>query len=647
LVLLAIRPDCTISALQDLISAKLGPQFLEPPPFDIEKFFTDSTSVTPLIFVLSSGADPMAELQRLSSKLGMNEKQLSVSLGQGQEKKAKKAIEDGKQEGLWVILQNCHLAPSWMDTLEAMVEDLQPDKVHETFRLWLTSMPASNFPVSVLQNGLKMTNEPPKGLKLNLLRGYLSFDPEWFEDTCNKSEACQHAFRKMLFGLCFFHALIQERCKYGPLGWNIPYQFSEPDRQICISQLAMFLEENDAIPYVALRYTAAEANYGGRVTDEYDRRAINHILTDFYCVEILKEDYRFSPSGTYYAPAFSKLETYIEYIRQLPVNQNPEAFGLHANANLSANINEAMTLLQVANSLQPRSGGGESKQNDMVLLQTSSRFLSELPEPFDTEAVEAKYGILYAESMNTVLNQELLRFNKLIVKIRSTLADVGKAVKGLVVMGGEIEVVANGILQNVTPQVWLRFSYPSLKPLISYIADLTMRTQFFQDWIDCGVPNSFWLAGFYFTQSFLTGQKQNHARRFKIVIDALTWNFKVLNTTSRPTIKPDLGCLVYGLFMDGARWDGSEGVIGDSLPKVLFSEIPPIHLYPIEVSKDMTDKRFFYGAPLYRTSERKGTLSTTGHSTNFVLHMWLPISKQHTEKHWVKCGVACLLALDD
>jgi len=498
LVILAIRTDCTLAALQDIISTKLGPEFLEPPSFNLERSFADSNNVTPLIFVLSSGADPMSEVQRLGYKLEMNDKQRSVSLGQGQGKKAAAAILEGVDAGYWVILQNCHLAPSWMGTLEVMVEDLDKDKVAEPFRLWLTAMPSADFPVSVLQNGLKMTNEPPKGLKSNLLRAYLSFEADWFEGACRKSEACQHAFRKMLFGLCFFHALIQERCNYGPLGWNIQYQFSEPDRQICVSQLKMFLEENEAIPYAALRYTASEANYGGRVTDVQDRRCINSILTDFYCSEILKDDYRFSTSGTYYAPPFCGLDGYIDYIKALPLNQMPEAFGLHANANLTAAISEAMRLLQTACSLQPTTGGGEGgRSSDTILSEGSAKFLAELPKPFDTEAVTAKYPVDYNESMNTVLNQELLRFNKLVVKVRSTLEDVGKAVQGLVVMSPELEIVANGILLNVTPSVWKGVSYPSLKPTVSYVGDLCARLKFLQDWIDDGIPLTFWLSGFF------------------------------------------------------------------------------------------------------------------------------------------------------
>ena len=138
-------------------------------------------------------------------------------------------------------------------------------------------MPSPFFPVSILQNGVKMTVEPPKGLKQNLTRAYLTFDAGWME-SCEKP----HAFKKMLFGLAFFHSIILERRKFGPLGWNIPYFFSDPDRTISSSQLKIFLDQYDDIQYKALNYLVAEANYGGRVTDGQDRRTIINILSGKY-----------------------------------------------------------------------------------------------------------------------------------------------------------------------------------------------------------------------------------------------------------------------------------------------------------------------------------------------------------------------------
>merc|ERR1719215_2262031 len=109
-------------------------------------------------------------------------------------------------------------------------------------------MPSNDFPVSILQNGMKQTVEPPKGLKFNLLQAFYGLDAEWFEEAgtghANNPKQCVQAFRKMLFGLFFFHASIQERCQFGPLGWNIKYQFSEQDRSISQNQLKIFLESN-------------------------------------------------------------------------------------------------------------------------------------------------------------------------------------------------------------------------------------------------------------------------------------------------------------------------------------------------------------------------------------------------------------------
>jgi len=217
---------------------------------------------------------------------------------------------------------------------------------------------------------------------------------------------------------------------------------------------------------------------------------------------------------------------------------------------------------------------------------------------------------------------------------------------GLVVMTADLEEVSNGVFHNARPAYWMQVSYPSLKPLSSYLADLANRLSFFQQWIDHGAPASFWMSGLFFTQSFVTGQLQNFARKERLPIDSLHWNYVVMKRVFEVNNKPSSGCYTYGAFLDGARWDDAEAVIEEAVPKMLFDGMPIIHLVPVDAKRDKTPK-YVYPAPLYKTSERRGTLSTTGHSTNFVMTVLLPISKHHTEKYWTKRGVAMLCQLDE
>ena len=202
IVLKSIRADKITLAVQNFVVEQIGRQFVEPPTFNLSKSFKDSAITTPLIFVLSTGSDPVADFERFSADMNMTKKCEKISLGRGQGPKAQVMINDNLNRGGWVLLMNCHLAVSWMPTLEAIVEQIDDTK-HRDFRLWLTSMPTQAFPVSVLQNSVKMTLEPPSGLRQNLLGTYEALQDEQFNG-CAKPEK----YKMLLFGFCFFHAIV-------------------------------------------------------------------------------------------------------------------------------------------------------------------------------------------------------------------------------------------------------------------------------------------------------------------------------------------------------------------------------------------------------------------------------------------------------
>lgn len=186
-----------------------------------------------------------------------------------------------------------------MPHLERLIEHLQPEVIHKDFRIWLTSTPSPSFPVSILQNGSKMTVEPPRGVKANMIRAYMYQIIDLTDFFHSKHEKVQ-TFKWLLFALSLFHGVCLERRKFGPLGFNIPYEFTDGDLKICISQLHMFLLEYNEIPYKVLTYTAGHINYGGRVTDDWDRRCLMNLLADYYNSDVLDPNYAFDKNNVYH-----------------------------------------------------------------------------------------------------------------------------------------------------------------------------------------------------------------------------------------------------------------------------------------------------------------------------------------------------------
>ena len=144
------------------------------------------------------------------------------------------------------------------------------------------------------------------------------------------------------------------------------------------SWLKIFLEEQPLIPWDSLRYVIGEVNYGGRVTDSWDRRCIMTILEEYFKNDILDDAYRFSPSGTYYVPPTGPLTLYQEYITELPLVDKPEVFGMHENANITFQVQESSRLMDTILLTQPRSsgGGGSGGKKPEVLVEEISNGMS-------------------------------------------------------------------------------------------------------------------------------------------------------------------------------------------------------------------------------------------------------------------------------
>lgn len=215
-LLRCFRTDRVYNGVTNFVIQRLGEKYVTPPVINYKNIFDQSLPTSPVVFILSPGADPQGDLQKLAESLGFGGSRLKfLSLGQGQAPIALQLLETAVARGQWLMLQNCHLLVPWLKTLEKTLEKI--DKPHKDFRLWLTTEPTDGFPIGILQRSLKVVTEPPNGLKLNIRSSYFKLNDEILSD-------CDHeAFKPLVYVLAFFHAVVQERGKYGKLGWSVKY----------------------------------------------------------------------------------------------------------------------------------------------------------------------------------------------------------------------------------------------------------------------------------------------------------------------------------------------------------------------------------------------------------------------------------------
>lgn len=193
---------------------------------------------------------------------------------------------------------------------------------------------------------------------------------------------------------------------------------------------------------------------GGRVTDDKDRLLLNTILSTCYCPELVDRGpaYSLTPSGVYHSPEDGPRSTYTGYVESLPLAQAPEAFGLHANAAITKDINATdlmlRSLLSMSGGAAGSSSGAEASVAEARVAAIIEECLEKLPAPFDLEAVSARFPQSYRESLNTVLVQEMARYNKLCGVLADSLRSIAAALKGLLVMSSELEATYKSISLN-------------------------------------------------------------------------------------------------------------------------------------------------------------------------------------------------------
>ncbi|XP_071672854.1 dynein axonemal heavy chain 9-like isoform X1 [Patagioenas fasciata] len=634
-ILRAVRPDRMSYAVRDFVEEKLGSKYVAGRSLDFATTFEESGPATPVFFILSPGVDPLKDVEKQGKKLGYtfnNRNFHNVSLGQGQEVVAEQALDLAAKEGHWVILQNIHLVAKWLSSLEKKLEQ-HSEGSHQDFRVFISAEPAPSpeshiIPQGILENSIKITSEAPTGMHANLHKALDNFNQDTLEMCTRENE-----FKSILFALCYFHAAVAERRKFGPQGWNRSYPFNTGDLTISVNVLYNYLEASTKVPYDDLRYLFGEIMYGGHITDDWDRRLCKTYLEEFIKPEMLEGEFLLAPG--FPLPGNLDYNGYHQYIDDALPPESPYLYGLHPNAEIGFLTQTSEKLFRTMLEMQPRDtsvGEGGVGTRDETVKALLEEMLEKLMDEFNIAELMAK--VEERTPYAVVAFQECERMNILTSEIKRSLKELDLGLKGELTMTSDMENLQNALFLDTVPESWIKRAYPSTASLGTWFADLLTRIKELEAWTgDFSLPSTVWLAGFFNPQSFLTAIMQSTARKNKWPLDKMTLQCDVTKKNREDFASPPReGAYVHGLFMEGARWDAQAGIIAEARLKELTPAMPVIFIKAIPADKQ--DIRSTYRCPVYKTRQRGPT------------YVWtFNLKTRENPSKWVLAGVALLLQI--
>ncbi|RQM21208.1 hypothetical protein B5M09_003796 [Aphanomyces astaci] len=618
LVLRCLRSDRLGVALHQFIGGILpfGGQYLNcDSQFNafqiLQDAFGQSSPSTPLYFILSPGTDVVANVDKLAQVYGKRKgvDYHNISLGQGQETVAMAALHEGWSNGNWVLLNNVHLMPKWLLELDKWFNSMHDDAA---------KVPISSNTLCLeldwLDKSIKLTNEPPTGLKANVKRA-LSCFPKAYVDDMEPRTRC------ILFGMCYFHALMLERKRFGAQGFNMSYPFSAGDLTSSATVLGNYMENAPArVPWQDLRYLFGEIMYGGHIVNDFDRLVCNTYLQYFLRDELLDELSMFpyldddADVKLFSAPKLnSSFDRMLEHVEMSLVGDSTLAFGLHPNTEIlfSTELSEKLIQGAVLLGAFPSTSSAAAVAEPVDSSQTVAEgILQDVLENYRDLRLDVS-DLLATDNphpFQTVLVQEMERMNTLLEHMTRTLIELDLGFRGDLTMSDTMEKLQDSLFLDKVPSSWECVAYPSNRSLSPWLSDLEHRITQLQEWSSSSgeLPLVIWISGLFNPQSFLTAILQSMAKKNSVELDKLQI---VTDITKRMLDSLDApsrdGQFIYGLSLEGARWDLSSGIIDSSLPKEMSCPMPIINCRAVMATQNTAANIF--ECPVYRTQQRGPT----------------------------------------
>ncbi|KAL6730872.1 hypothetical protein Aduo_001798 [Ancylostoma duodenale] len=542
LLIQAVRPDRLYAAMQNFVLKTLSLPSINPPPFDLADILAESSNQEPILLILAGGADPSQELEELAAKTIGYHNYVSISMGQGQEQATIDGIRKATKEGQWICLYNVHLMLSIIPTIQKELAAATP---HERFRLWMTTEEESKFPAMMLQRSLKVTFEPPPGIRNNLLRTYSQIDD------ARRSVLTTQA----TFVLAWLHALLQERRTFIPQAWTKFYEFSNADVRVARVLVEALVKESKA-DWEFIRGLLKFVVYGGRIENVFDSKVLeSYLLTLFTPEKITGRSGQLLAKGVELIAVDNIKEIQNFITTTIPSEDDPNLFGLPANVKFSWQLTEAedtiarMRMAVTTTAANERSSWAETcnpiLQHWKRLCQGGDLHSRQIPSPKESE-----------DPIAEVMSLEFIHAIKIVQKVHACLSLISKSIRGTVTPDKSTLEVIKSLQLHQTPDLWHDLWSGPREPA-EYLSTLVYKAKSVQELVSLSEQKNFLETPLNFSKLFRPGRLLNALRQVTARAKGCTMDtLRLSSAWDTSQFRDDVTIQVQGILLQGALFDG-------------------------------------------------------------------------------------------
>jgi len=625
LLVKVLRPDRFVPSAIEFISSVMGPNFFKTPPLDLAAVVAkESHNATPLLLCSMPGFDASTQVDALARSLSKSYKAIAMGSSDGYEL-AEKIVTSASKAGSWVLLKNIHLASEWLMKLEKQLHRLAK---HPDFRLFLTMEMSPNVPRNLIRISQTFVFEPPAGVKASLQRTMASID-------ATRMQQMPAERSRLYMLLSWFHAVVQERKRYCPVGWTKRYEFNDNDAKHALDAIDYWIDSTAAgranlppekIPWNALHTILTKTIYGGRVDNSFDLDALTGFMKQFFTAEAYDPEFSLVVGESLTMPETTKYSDFVQWVDMLPLIESPTWLGLPANAEVMLSIQESHKIIQDLQRLQEvidsSANDDLAAEDEMNMdgdddeavgeapawLRTLSGFvaswLETLPSAFDVPETSPDAA---ANPITRYMIREVEFGRKLYQMVKGHLEDVAELCKGAKA-SALTRTIAMELSKGSVPDLWQK--YPSTAFVMSsWLPDLNKRLQQLQTLVsnvDKVATDGVWLGGLFSPEAFVTATRQRTAQKFGWALEQL-----VLETKFGVSLDADDGMsyCIRDLTVENANVNGGMIVTSNDL----LTNIPSTVFKWVQASDA---SKAVMSLPVYLNSTRKNLLITLAVQTS-------------------------------